>query len=71
MFEKGKVYKTTSGRPAKVIWVAPPTSELSGYMCVLHYAFTKQECVFLHFSRDGKYFENETVDDLTEELYND
>lgn len=69
MFEKGKVYKTKSGRPAKVIWVAPNRSQLSGFMCVLHYAFTDEECVFLHHTKDGRYFQNETVDDLTEELY--
>jgi len=67
-FIKGKVYKTTSGLPAKILWVAPDTCQLKGFMCVLHYAFTSEECVFLH-NIDGTYFEGTTVDDLTLEIY--
>ena len=70
MFVKGRVYKTVSGNPAKVLWIAPYDADLHGYMCVLHGAYTQSECVLLHLSDSGIYFGEASVDDLTEELYN-
>lgn len=65
-FEKGKVYKTREGHPAKILWI--DTND--GTLYVLHQPYTKEEGVLLH-EPSGKFSDVLPELDLTEEIYED
>ena len=47
MFQKGKVYKTVKGTPAKILWITSPQSGWKE-MWVLHQAYTEDETILFH-----------------------
>lgn len=67
MFEKGKVYKTLSGKPAKILWVYTFRSGGSG-LVVLHCPYTTEEKVLQH-RVDGIFSEIFDYYNLTTEEY--
>ncbi|HNC59251.1 MAG TPA: hypothetical protein PLP33_27740 [Leptospiraceae bacterium] len=67
MFEKGKVYKTVEGKPAKILWVSSSQSETQS-MFVLHNSYTKAEDVLEH-DLDGIYMRVMPDFNLTTEEY--
>ncbi len=70
VFEKGKVYKTVAGKPAKVLWLASEKSKLIyGLMCVVHGSYTERELILFHDRETGKYSDELLEYNLTTELY--
>ena len=71
MFERGKVYKTAEGKPAKILWVFSSMSGNKG-LVALHDAYSEYECVLQHLL-SGRCFNDDIIDDpmcdLTEEEY--
>lgn len=68
MFEKGKIYKTVEGKPAKVLWVAYG-KQYPQAMWVLHNAYSDKETVLYHNAETGHFSELLKEYNLVEEFY--